>query len=386
MKVSEVLLESVQQRGRAFNHLEDLAFFYGSDGAREALQHLVDFTTAEGSGSIRMKWDGNPQIYWGRQSAGGPLVLAGHNNWSRGVLTDNPQKIYDFIANQSGSPRTPEEKQSRDEFAQRFAGLYPIFDAATPQDFVGFVYADGLFLEPQQPDDSGIYNFAPNPKSNTVYHVRQDSGLGKRIAAAKVMVVGHAYFPEFGMPDRAQQPIKDFSQFNGTQDLIVLPPIYNDVEVNLPKPYLTKVANLINKTAQQLDTFLQPVAGLSDLKEIIYRYINSTAKARQLSQVSAQHFLNWTQADSRVSSGKKDKIQKLIETNPQGISALFAVFRAIQTLKNSVIDQVEQSRKEIWDTNGEGRVRYADQHKQFGNVKLVPRDRWVPGDTRKDTE
>jgi hypothetical protein len=47
-------------------------------------------------------------------------------------------------------------------------------------------------------------------------------------------------------------------------------------------------------------------------------------------------------------------------------------------LKDSVIDQVENAHGEVWDTNGEGRVRYADQNKKFGNVKLVPRKRWTP--------
>ena len=45
----------------------------------------------------------------------------------------------------------------------------------------------------------------------------------------------------------------------------------------------------------------------------------------------------------------------------------------------NVIDQIESGPKaEIWDTNGEGRVRYADAGKKFGNVKFVPRKRWTP--------
>jgi len=51
----------------------------------------------------------------------------------------------------------------------------------------------------------------------------------------------------------------------------------------------------------------------------------------------------------------------------------------IMDLKDDVINQIESGEKgEIWDTEGEGRVRYAGQGKQFGNVKLVPRKRWTP--------
>ena len=63
------LMEAVDPKlGRAFNHLEDLVFFYGSAGTIEALEHLKDMNTADGSNSVRMKWDGNPQIYWGREN------------------------------------------------------------------------------------------------------------------------------------------------------------------------------------------------------------------------------------------------------------------------------------------------------------------------------
>lgn len=48
-------------------------------------------------------------------------------------------------------------------------------------------------------------------------------------------------------------------------------------------------------------------------------------------------------------------------------------------VKDNIIAQIEQGEKgEIWDTQGEGRVRYAPAGKQYGNVKLVPRKRWTP--------
>ena len=48
-------------------------------------------------------------------------------------------------------------------------------------------------------------------------------------------------------------------------------------------------------------------------------------------------------------------------------------------LKDDIIAQIEASTTgEIWDTQGEGRVRYAGAEKKFGNVKLVPRKRWTP--------
>lgn len=364
--------------GRAFNHLEDLVFFYGVDGTIEALEHLKEIASDEGSKSVRMKWDGNPQIYWGRETKNGPLILSGHNGWSRGAKTDNPEDLKDFIANKSGTPKTPEEKAQRDAFAERFANLYPAFDAATPKDFVGYVYADALFL--QRPElNEGIYTFCPNPKSKTCYHVRATSDLGKRIASADVMVVGHAFFPEFGMDDSAQEPMDDFSKFNRNPKLIVQGPIYNTKPVTINTEEIDSVEQYARQHEKQIEGFLSDTAGLKDLKNIIYTYVNQTAKARQLANLGPQSFQNWLQT-SKVSAGKQQKIQEKITAHPNAIESIFSMVRQIQAMKNDILRQIEGEQGDIWDTEGEGRVRYAGANKRFGNIKLVNRDQWIPGE------
>ena len=118
--------DSMEKYGRPFNHPEHLVFFKGSNGTIEALNHFKEIATEqEGETTVRGKWDGNPQIYWGREVANGPLILAGHNQWSRGVKGDSKEAVYDFIANQSGKAKTPEDQKQRQQFANEFASLYP---------------------------------------------------------------------------------------------------------------------------------------------------------------------------------------------------------------------------------------------------------------------
>ena len=374
------LMEAVDPKlGRAFNHLEDLVFFYGSAGTVEALEHLKDMNTEQGSNSVRMKWDGNPQIYWGRER-GAFVPPHGHNQWSRRAMPANPTDVSDFIMS-SGKAVTPEEVSARQQFADKFAGLATLFEPGTPKDLDGnstyYVYADALFLSPPELVE-GVYSFHPNPKSQTTYHVRADSELGRRIAQAEVMVVGHAYFTEHGAPDSAQIPIKDFTMFNANPRLIVLGPIYNVAPVKVDTSMIQQVENHIKQHANKVDTFLQGVPGLSDLKQIIYNYVNQSAKAKQLDSLSTQHFLQWM--TSKVSVPKQAKIKELDTAQGNVLDELFKIVRAIQILKDHVIDQIEAGPKaDIWDTHGEGRVRYADGNKQFGNVKFVPRKRWTPG-------
>lgn len=382
MRANEFLKEAEvaakKKLGRAFNHLEDLVFFHGSNGTLEALTHVREIATEEGSQTVRMKWDGNPQIYWGRATRGGPLVLAGHNSWSRGAMTTSPEEIEDFIANKSGTPKTPEDKRARDQFAKQFASLYPLFDKATPRDFVGFVYADGLFLQQPTVDQQGVYTFCPNPKSKTCYHVRADSELGQRIANAQVMVVGHAFFPQFGMPDDEQKPLDDFSMFNGTAQLIVQGPVYNSSPVSVGSDKIAAVETYLKQNAKGIDSFLQETPGLGDLKNILYTFVNQTAKAKQLANLNTNTFFNWL-TTSKVSTNKQTKIKELAQLNQNALEAVFSLVTQIMELKDDVIQQIESGAQgEIWDTEGEGRVRYADKNKQFGNVKLVPRKRWTP--------
>ena len=374
---------AVKQVGRTFNHLEDLAFLHNSAGAIEALEHIKDINTPKGAGQIRMKWDGAPQIYWGRDEKG-RFVLANHNGWLRAgkdpsLKSKNAEQLQDFIANQSGSPKTPEEKQQRDAFAQQFASLWDIFEAATPKNFKGYVYADALFLNRPQLDASGVYNFHPNSKSNTSYHVRADSKLGKRISAADVMVVGHGTFDTFGAPDNTQEPKTSFDEFNLNPQLIVMGPVYNTAPVVVDTKQIDDVEKDIKTSASAIDSFLAiaetPGAGLTNLKTgILYPFVNWAAKSGQLDNLSSGLFYQWLQSQDtkKVSEQKKAKI-----ANPNYTAALDSIFRIvlkIMTLKETVLTQLMSGPKgDVWDTHGEGHVKYKSDKQKFSHVKFVPR-------------
>lgn len=360
----------MKKLGRAFNHLEDLTFFYGADGAFEALRHINDINID--ASTVRMKWDGGLQIYWGREYVNGPLILAGHNSWARGVKTHSGDELFNFIVNQSGNPKTDLEKSARIKFAAEFANLYQTFDNATPVDFVGFVYGDALFTAPPIVEN-GTYNLYPNKK--TGYHVDQFSMLGLAMTDAKIMVVGHAYFPEFGMADDTQTPKDDFSEFV-TNELLILGPHYTNVQPNLPNSELVIVEKYLSQHAAVLDGFLSPIHGVSAFKDYLYRYTNYKAKQRQLTTVG-DDFAEWLLL-SKISVSQQQKISNRIAKYPTGILCMFTVVKHIIRLKNLIIDQLGDTANDIATSNAEGWVRYASADKKFGNIKLVPRHRWLP--------
>ena len=359
--------------GRTFNHLEDLVFLYGSEGAKEALEHLDELSYKDGMSSVRMKWDGEVQIYWGRETKNGPLIFCNHNAWSRHIKCSSAAEIKKFIAVNSGIP-SPE----RTRFANHFANLYSIFDQATPKDFVGFVYADAIYTEPPMWNlvNFDEYHFSPNPNSSTTYIISSNSELGQRVSKSTAMVVGHAYYSYFGQDETEQVPMDDFSAFNTTTELIVKDPVYFSDPVVIPDVYFLK--DILSEFLDAIDLFVNSnLKGLSDLKTIIYRYFNQCAKNRELSQVSVDHFLSWL-STSPVSASKQSKIHTLHFLVPNGLKYTLDVTVKIRDIKNRIIHVLDTKPTEIYVSNGEGYVRYADSTKKFGHIKLVPRHKWFP--------
>lgn len=388
--------DSMEKYGRAFNHPEHLVFFKGSKGALEALNHFKEIATEKpGASTVRGKWDGNPQIYWGREVANGPLILAGHNQWSRGVKSDSPEGVYDFIANQSGKAKTPEDQKARQQFAQQFSNLYPLFDAATPKDFVGFVYADSLFgvdpalnkkLIKMEGYPQGVWTFAPNPKSNTRYYVDKSSPLGTRITSAKVMVVGHAKFDRYGASDREQEPMDDFSMFNQTSGLIVQGPVYTSQGTGQDTTNVDKlvdfVSNEVKGVGPTIDAFIASLPD-PDKNGILYPFFNAMSNLhanneQSFDSITGDTFTNWMTTKG-VSAKKQEHIKQMIKSHPGALDGMLKLIKDIRNMKDEVVASYKsQGQPEIWDSEGEGYVRYGQAGHKYGNIKIVPTT-WAPG-------
>ena len=357
--------------GRTFNHVEDLVFFYGSAGAKEAVSHLMEISNERGCRTVRFKWDGGVQVFWGREYANGPLVIATHNSWKKGIKSYSEDDIYQFIV--SGNLQLIE----RQLFARQFASLYNYLEQATPISTVGFYYADVMYLTRPMCINQ-TYQFTPNRKSKTCYCVNSNSHLGYKISKSQVFLAGHGYYRSFGDDESLQDPEVTFDHFNYIPEIVIHNPIYNQTLPAIDYTNFKTILELVNKSAVNIDHFLAPTKGLSDLREIIYKYVNYCAKQQQLHALSKDSFFTWLKK-SKVSLNKQDKIEHLNKEYNSALDDIFLLVKCIQDVKNSIIDQLEQGHTaDIWDINGEGRVRYADNHKQFGHIKLVPRHRWTP--------
>lgn len=352
----EALTEATQ-KGREYNHLEDLVTFEGSKGALKAAEILTRL--GQDSKDVSIKWDGNPTLFWGREPDG-QFVMTGKNGWGKNKTTSSGA-LADFIMN-SG-----QGEDWRKDFASDMAGVFDTLERNTPADMRGYVYGDLLYT-PRKPfakTEQGI-QFTPN---NVTYTVDPNSKLGQRIANSSVGIVAHTYHDAFG--DKQGTPIKDTNSVN-SKDVVVLGQTYVTHQPKVDTSDVQDIVSTANANAQIINNWLAPEQGLSRKDAILYNYVNQMTKQGKLDQLRTG-FYDWLKT-SKVSQGQQ---AKLMAGDDKGLDAILDLVVKIQTIKNNLIDQLDNAGSDVTATTkgqqgGEGYVATRDK------IKLVPRHRWTP--------
>lgn len=349
--------------GREFNHLEDLVFTEPK-GALRAVQVLKNL--AQDAKDVAIKWDGSPTVYWGRDEDG-TFRMVGKNNWGRDEgKSSSPEELQQFIMSRGKG------EDWREKFAGDMAALWPVFEAATPKDFRGYVYGDILFHpgKPYQGAD-GKLSFTPN---QTTYSVKTTSQVGRRLANATVAVAAHKLFDYFG--DKGGSDFTSPEVFASNPQLAVFGQTYVNHQPAVNADNIDVIAKEATKSSTAIDKLLTPITGLSDLQTIIYTFVNAQSKAKALDALDHDVFFTWLKT-SKVSAPKQARIAELSNANPGAMDSLFFLVRELMKAKNEVIAELDQAEGDITahtagKPGGEGYVSGKD------SVKLVPRDRWTP--------
>jgi hypothetical protein len=346
--------------GREYQHLEDLVFVDGSKGAMQAADILEKL--GSDNSDVAIKWDGNPTIYWGREP-NGEFVLVGKNGWGKNKST-SPENLKNFITT-SGKG-----EDWREKFGSDMAEIFQIMQQATPEDFRGYVFGDLLYHpgKPYKETDDAI-QFTPNL---VTYTVDKNSNLGQRIADSSVGIAAHGKYDEFG--DKAGQPISDVEELNGNQ-AVVLGQTYVTHQPKVDVKEVGEIRAIAKRSAEVIDSFLEPRQGLSDMKNIIYTYVNQMSRSQNLANLE-NNFFDWL-ANSKVSANKQKKIQAIAEDNPKALPAIFGLVKKIIAAKDHIIDQLDSAEADVTastkgEKGGEGYVALDTK------TKLVPRTRWQP--------
>lgn len=331
--------------GREFQHLEDHVYIDGVPGVKKAIDILLN--VGKRSESLEVKWDGSPAIIFGRNENG---VFHFGDKYSKEILT-SPTDVYNYYTRTGGS-------EERANFAKRMASLANLYERATPTNFRGFIEGGLLYASPPPKNSQGEFYFQPN---TVIYYVDSKSDLGRRIEDSQSGCAATAYFDKLPAMGGKRTPVGNTWTVFTDPGVVVIPPKLAQgkakIDVAEAHSIYKYAANPTNSRA--LTAYITPEPGLSDIKNIIYSYVNSQVTSPSLMFDLGDNFVQWIQDSKKISDQKKEKLLQRIENNQLGHKVLWDTIRAIMLLKDDVIESLEHQ------TLGSVGIR-ADLGKKYG--------------------
>jgi hypothetical protein len=363
--------------GRKYQHIEDLVFTNGSTGGLHAIERLRHMTSK--GGSIELKWDGSPVVYWGRDEHGKfhmfpknawEYLKRGAHETKTGVRTmmNDADDVAQFVLGTGNAQ--PGQEQQRQQFAIGMAELWPYFEKISPKK--GYIEGGILFspLNPPQLNDSTHeYDFKPNI---TEFHIPQSSALGQKIAKAKLMVAATGYYTHIGADETRYPDAEKLSK----PDAIVQGTTYVENAPQVDDTGLKHAEDYIKQNKAAIDSFVAGQPGLSKPGDVLYSFFNQNLRVAGVKQ----KFTQW--ASEKLSASQAQKV-----LSHPGLDAILTAVELLTHEKMKVIGALSSgTHGGIRQTKPEGYVQ-AHPGGKFKNdlpgqfVKTIDQANWAP---RKD--
>jgi len=333
-------------------HIEDLVFDRGTRGIEEAMA-IIRAAAEDTRKTTTVKWDGKPAIIWGRDEQGN-FVLTDKSGFGakgyQGRATSMQQLA--GIMNQRGG--------ERGDLIGIYAKLWPMLEAATPDDFKGYVLGDLLYTQ-TPPEVSGNYEFKPN---FVEYRIPAASALGQAIGASEVGIAVHT---RYRTADATAEPIRS-ANLDPVPGLLIIEPTVKDIKNVTPnKKSVDQLRAVISTHGADINGLFNPAelraAQLADLPALCKRYVNSRITTDYENLLP--DFGAWLQAN--VTPRKYNNIVEYLQSprsNMSGITAAFTAFLLLHEIKMDMLAQLDRQQP-----GQEGWVLATDA----GRAKLVNR-------------
>jgi hypothetical protein len=347
------LIESTLMEAEArIPHIEDLVFDRGTRGIEEAMA-IIRAAAEDTRRTTTVKWDGKPAIIWGRDEQG-RFVLTDKSGFGAKGYEGRATSIQQLagIMNQRGG--------ERGELIGIYAKLWPMLEAATPENFRGYLQGDLLYTE-TPPEVSGNYEFKPN---FVEYRIPAASKLGQAIGNSEVGIAVHT---RYKTADAAAEPIRS-ANLDPVPGLLIIEPTVKDIKNVTPnKKLVDQLRAVVSSHGADINGLFNPAelrgAQLSDLPALCKRYINSRITTDYENLLP--DFGAWLQKN--VTPRKYNNIVEYLQSprsNMSGITAAFTAFLLLHEIKMDMLAQLDRQQP-----GQEGWVLATDA----GRAKLVNR-------------
>ena len=328
-QVTEAEAPGVGGRAKGIEHLEDLIFRKGSRGAQEALD-IVAHAAESPARTTTVKWDGKPAVVFGRKPSTGEFVLTDGSGFeAKGYdgLATSPEMMAKIQSTRSGQ---------RSELIQLYATLWPMLEAAVPNNFRGYVKGDLLYMD-TPPLEAGNYVFKPN---TVQYRIPAKSSLGQRIGNSKVGVAMHSMYADQGEP---RQPLSRVN-FNDVPGLLLIEPI-GGKEIVPNADLVQQIRGLVRSQGRNIDQLFNPAElraqQITDLARLCVDYINARIPTGNFDNLLSG-FGDWLQ--TKVSPRKFNNIVEYLQSpgsNSEALAAAFTLFLLLHDLKLDILRQLD---------------------------------------------
>lgn len=289
MRISEVIKPSrrvIQEaKGREYQHCEDFLIFGseeegakpGAEGGLVAVQGLA--AAASNPAQMNVKWDGSASVFWGRNEQA-EFLFAPLNQWNKKTPLNRQQLSQEIT--QTGKPRPGQSEEEfrsgREQMASGYRKLWDIFEAATPNNFRGYLNGDLMFTSRPDRDSQGNYEFTPNK----VKYVVNPDGFAGKMATAEVFVTVHGKIDQFGDTPTGNiyvVPDSVVEAFNRTPKLIVLPTQHPNMPVSADVKKIKQAAQFIKRNQAGINAVANFTAPkMTTFTDILYKYAVQRAK------------------------------------------------------------------------------------------------------------
>jgi hypothetical protein len=343
--------QNVGGRAKGIEHIEDLVFRKGTRGAQEALaviDHLKDNTKK----STTVKWDGKPALIFGRMPDGGFVLtdVAGFTAKGYDGLFRSPKQAINLLAKRDSEAMAAGKPAGRVEsLGPMYQKLFPLLQAAIPENFKGFVQGDLLYTS-KPPEEAGNLVFKPN---TIEYNIPAASKLGQEIADSDVGIAIHTRYKE---PGAAKQALGR-PRLNPVTGLLLMEPIAPAENVQPEDSKLVKqLRSVISKHGASIDGLFNPselrAAQITDLPKLAVDFINYLIHNAghdndQVGGFEAENivtdFFNWLKVT--VTPKKYNNIVEYTQSprsNIAGLSAAFTVFILLHDIKMDILQQLDR--------------------------------------------
>jgi hypothetical protein len=332
---------AVGGKAKGIEHLEDYVFRSGSAGVDRALEIADSFYSDPKTGSV--KWDGKPAVVFGRSPETGKFVLTDDAGFTANRLFTSTREVATDMARRDANAAAKGNKADRIQtLLPTYETIWPYLEAATPENFRGYVKGDLLYTATPQVE-AGNLVFQPN---TVAYRIPVASDLGQQIANSEIGVAVHTMYEDV---DAAKQPLSRV-KFNPVPGLLLIEPIYAQA---VPKnnDIAKKIKTLLRQNRSAIDTLFNPAElramKITDLAKLAIDYINKRVDPRHAAYTGdfrdlVPGFMGWlqqTQTPQKVSNIAQ--YLRSPTSNEQGLAAAFLLFELLHDLKLDLLGKLD---------------------------------------------